>query len=105
MRMFTVADSSTIAALGYDGTTRELRVTFKGSAKKPETTTYAFAPVPPELVGLFFGAESLGAFFQRGIRPRFQGNKLAGPGMQAPLAVAVGGDRSSTDELEHRPIG
>jgi hypothetical protein len=104
--MFTVTDSSTIAALGYDGTTRELRVTFKGSVKKPEQTTYAFAPVPPELVGLFFGAESLGAFFQRGIRPRFQGNKLA-PGA-APPAVSDGASSSAPpmgDDGENLPAG
>lgn len=65
MEMIRVA-SSAISAVGYDPTTRRMKVTFK------QGRTYDFCGVPPDVHNSFMRAGSKGSYYDRVIRDRYQ---------------------------------
>jgi hypothetical protein len=63
--------SSNIAAVGYDESSRTLRVQFTSGR------TYDYADVPPGLAVELLSALSIGSFFAREIRAHYQGTPVA----------------------------
>lgn len=61
-----LVSSETVKAVGYDPATWEMEVTFKSSA-----TVYRFALVPPAVVGKFLFAPSIGSYFAKNIRGKY----------------------------------
>ncbi len=58
--------SSAITAVGYDATTRRMKITFK------QGRTYDFCGVPPEVHQGLMNAGSVGAYYDRVIKDRYQ---------------------------------
>ena len=58
--------SSAITAVGYDPDTRRMRIAFK------QGRTYDFCGVPPEIHRGLMSAGSVGAYYDRVIRDRYQ---------------------------------
>lgn len=65
----TPVDSTTVAAYAYDAAARVLEVEFHGGA------VYRYHDVPPDVVGAWLRAPSLGAFFNERIRDAFEFEK------------------------------
>ena len=65
MKMIPVR-SSAITAVGYDPVTRQMKIIFK------QGRTYDFCGVPPDIYQNLMNAGSLGAYYDRVIRDRFQ---------------------------------
>jgi hypothetical protein len=65
MKMVLV-QSSAITAVGYDADTRRMRITFK------QGRTYEFCSVPPEVYQGLINASSVGAYYDKEIRDRYQ---------------------------------
>jgi hypothetical protein len=59
-------DSSAIATIGYDLDSRVLEVEFRSKR------IYRYAGVPPEAVEALLTAKSIGAYFNRRIKPRYR---------------------------------
>ena len=78
LAMRPVANSSNIAAIGYDAASHTLAVAFKGSSG-----TYTFEHVPPAIDDEFRAIEaeggSVGKFFQASVRNRFPSLRLPIP--------------------------
>jgi hypothetical protein len=64
-------ESSWVAAIGYEQSTREVHVTLLDGA------AYAYASVPPELWRLFLAAQSKGTFVNEVLKPRYDVRKLS----------------------------
>ncbi len=62
--------SSSIASVGYDASTRTLHVEFAASGH-----TYEYQDVDPETHETLLSAASIGAHFGKHIRPNFEGKK------------------------------
>ena len=60
-------DSSVIVAVGYDGGSSILEVVFRTGR------TYRYFRVPPKAYDALVHAKSIGAYFNREIRPRYRG--------------------------------
>jgi hypothetical protein len=60
--------SSNIDAIGYDEKTKELHVKFAASGK-----TYSYPGVDSDLHRRLLGSESVGSFFHRHIKGKFDG--------------------------------
>ncbi|MNJ56166.1 hypothetical protein D3C77_516990 [compost metagenome] len=58
--------SSAITAVGYDASTRRMKITFK------QGRTYDFCGVPPEVHQGLMSAGSLGSYYDRVIKDRYQ---------------------------------
>ncbi|HDS1733336.1 TPA: KTSC domain-containing protein [Pseudomonas putida] len=58
--------SSAITAVGYDADTRRMKIAFK------QGRTYDFCGVPPEVHRGLMSAGSVGAYYDRVIRDRYQ---------------------------------
>ncbi len=65
MQMIPVR-SSAITAVGYDAATRRMKIAFK------QGRTYDFCGVPPEVYHGLMNAASVGAYYDRIIRGRYQ---------------------------------
>lgn len=65
-----VENSSNIEQVDYDGNTLVLTVHFKNGGK------YQYAGVPPGIFEKFTEAESLGSFFHKNIRSKYDSKKL-----------------------------
>lgn len=65
MQMIQVG-SSAITAVGYDPTTKRMKITFK------QGRTYDFCGVPPEVHQGLMSASSKGGYYDRVIRDRYQ---------------------------------
>jgi hypothetical protein len=66
----TPVESSNVAEVGYDNATQVLEVMFKDSG------IYHFFGVHPIVHGELMSSESVGSYFQRKIRSRYQFKKL-----------------------------
>ncbi|WP_456362333.1 KTSC domain-containing protein [Pseudomonas syringae] len=58
--------STAIAAVGYDASTRRMKITFK------QGRTYDFCGVPPEVHQGLMNAGSKGSYYDQVIRDRYQ---------------------------------
>lgn len=58
--------STAISSVGYDATTRMMKITFK------QGRTYDFCRVPPEVHRGLMSAPSVGAYYDRVIKDRYQ---------------------------------
>lgn len=65
-------DSDAIDSHGYDTESRKMRVKFKGKGGG----TYEYDDVPPERYAAFTGANSMGTFHNKKIRPNHNGRKV-----------------------------
>lgn len=65
MQMIPVR-SSAIEAVGYDPDTRRMRISFK------QGRTYDFCGVPPDVYQGLMSAGSIGSYYDRIIRDRYQ---------------------------------
>ena len=63
-------NSSNLAAIGYDPDKQELVVRFHSG------TQYRYHSVPPQVHEAFLGAKSMGIYFTREIRGKFDTEKL-----------------------------
>lgn len=66
-------NSSSLAAVGYDATTRTLVLEFKNGG------TYAYFDVPPSRHRALLAAPSMGEHFMHHVRDRYRCLKLAVP--------------------------
>ncbi|WP_269669772.1 KTSC domain-containing protein [Pseudomonas citronellolis] len=58
--------SSVIEAIGYDPATRRMKIKFK------QGRTYDFCGVPPDVYQELMSAGSIGSYYDRAIRDRYQ---------------------------------
>jgi hypothetical protein len=63
--VITTVESTTLATVAYDGSSRLLRLEFKSR------TVYCYSGVPTEVHHGLIAAPSKGAYFNRNIRGRF----------------------------------
>ena len=96
--------SSNIASVGYDAAQLLLEVEFKGSG------VYQYPGVSPEVFRQLVEAESVGSFFAKNIRGRYQGKKLVcdapGPdGMKCRNALGHAGEHSADGVGWHGDYG
>ena len=68
--MFEI-ESSNIKAVGYDGSTRDLRIQFKSAA-----IYYDYHGVKPELFAKLMKADSKGQFYYHNIKGKFEFSKI-----------------------------
>lgn len=59
--------SSAISAIGYDSSTQQMVIRFKGSGN------YTFYNVPPHIFSEFMAASSKGSYYHRYIEGRYRG--------------------------------
>jgi hypothetical protein len=85
--------SSTLQAVAYDEASRTLFVQFRSAA------TYEYRDVPPETYGALLAARSVGSYFARRIRDRYETLKLEGDGAVETRLRQIDGFRA---ELEAR---
>jgi hypothetical protein len=65
--------SSNLTSLGHDPATRTLQVAFKGG------DVYSYAGVPATTYQAMVDAESVGQFFNKNIKAKYQGTRLTPP--------------------------
>lgn len=74
MKMQSVT-SSNISAVGYDGDTETLAIRFKAADGMPGNL-YEYHKVPHIVHDALMGAESVGKFFAKHVRPLYEHTKV-----------------------------
>lgn len=69
--------SSTIKAIGYGSESQILMVQFKSKAPDKPSDLWEYAGVGADIWAELRGAESVGSYFAKNIKGRFQGMKVA----------------------------
>ena len=68
----TPVESSSLAAIGFDGTVNELYVSFRNG------TVYRYFQVPSSVHRALLSAPSLGRYFNETVRDRYPSQRLRG---------------------------